>query len=98
MLAQRLLRLGLVGRAPARRNAGSGVGDAEDLEQFLDGAVLAVGAVKRDERDVGPLGLEPLNQVMSRIERDDVVALGAAHPQPERRSRATPAAQATARL
>ena len=32
--------------------------------------------MERDERDVGPLGLEPLDQVVPRVERDDVVALG----------------------
>ena len=34
-------------------DARAGVGDADELEQLLDGAVLAVAAVQRDERDVG---------------------------------------------
>ena len=36
-----------------RRDAGAGVGDADELEQLLHRAVLAVAAVQRDERDVG---------------------------------------------
>ena len=34
---------------------GPGVGDPEELEQRLDGAVLAAGAVEGDEGDVGRL-------------------------------------------
>jgi len=52
-VAQRELRQHLVGAAYARVHARARVGDPQDLEQLLHGAVLAPAAVQRDERDVG---------------------------------------------
>ena len=49
---------------------GAGVGDAEDLEQLLDRAVLAAGPVQGDEGDVGALVAEPGDQVGADVERD----------------------------
>ena len=48
-------------------------GIAHHLEQLLDGAVLAVAAVQRDERDVRLLGAEPLDEVRADVDRDHLV-------------------------
>ena len=56
----------LVHAANAGGDAGAGVGEAEDLEQLLGRAVLAIGAVQGDEGDVGPLGGQPLHQIARR--------------------------------
>ena len=58
-------------------------GIADELEDLLHRAVLAVAAVERDERDVRPRVGEPLDQVRADVDRDDVVAQpleGVAHP------------------
>ena len=64
----------LVDAARAGGDPGPGEGDAEDLQQLLDGAVLAAAAVHGDEGDVGPLGDQPLDQVAAGVERHDLVA------------------------
>ena len=51
-VAHRVLGEHLVHAADAGRRAGAGVGEAEELEQLLHRAVLAVAAVQRDEGDV----------------------------------------------
>ena len=73
-LADRVLGEDLVDAAGAGRGAGAGEGDAEDLQQLLGGAVLAAGAVHRDEGDVGALGLEPPHQVGADVDRQHLVA------------------------
>ena len=72
-LAKLLLGGGLVHRAPAGADPGPGVRDREDLEQLLDGAVLAVGPVEGDERDVGAGVLQLPHEVVARVDRDHVV-------------------------
>ena len=52
MQPEQLLGLVLVHRERALAHARAGVRDAEQLEQALDAAVLAVGPVQRDEGDV----------------------------------------------
>ncbi len=42
----------------------------EDLEQLLDGAVLAAGAVQGDEGDLGALGLQRRDQLGADVDRD----------------------------
>ncbi len=64
----------LVHAADAGRDPGPGVGDAEDLQQLLGGAVLTARAVHGDEGDVGPLGAQLLDQVGADVERQDLVA------------------------
>ena len=56
-------------RAGPRR----GVGDADELEQLLDRAVLAAAAVQGDERDVGTLGLQAVDEVRADVDRQHVV-------------------------
>ena len=58
-------------QAPTPR---AGVRDAEDLEQLLDGAVLAVAAVQRDERDVGRELAQPGDEVVADVDAVDLVA------------------------
>ena len=50
--AEELLALELVHRERARKNPGTGVGDAHGFEHALDAAVFAVGAVQGDDRHV----------------------------------------------
>ena len=73
-LAHPVLGLDLVDAEHARGNAGAGVGDPQQLEQRLDRSVLASGPVQGDEGDVRPLGLEPADQALVGIDRDDLVA------------------------
>ena len=73
-VAHRVLGQHLVGGADAGRHARAGVGDPQHLEQLLHGAVLAVAAVQRDERDVGPSPLSRLDEVGADVDRDDLVA------------------------
>src|SRR3954451_17200311 len=70
----RVLREHLVGAAHAGRDPRGGVRDAEDLEELLDRAVLAVAAVHRDERHVGRLGAQTGDEVPADVDADDVVA------------------------
>ena len=62
-VAHRVLGEHLVGRPHACRDARAGVRDAHHLEQLLDGAVLAVAAVQRDERDLGLLRGQPIDEI-----------------------------------
>ena len=73
-VAHRVLGEHLVGRADAGRHARAGVGDADDLQQLLHGPVLAVAAVQRDERDIGRVRGQAVEQVRSDVDRDDPVA------------------------
>ena len=73
-LAHPVLGLDLVHAEHAGGDARTGVGDAEQLEQRLDGPVLAAGAVEGDEGDLGPLPLEPGDELLVGVDRDDVVA------------------------
>ena len=50
------------------------VRDADQLEQLLDRAVLAAAAVQGDERDVGPLGLQAVDEVGADVDRQHLVA------------------------
>jgi hypothetical protein len=52
-IAHRVLGNDLVGAAHARADPAARVRDPDDLEELLDGAVLAVAAVQADERRVG---------------------------------------------
>ncbi len=63
----------LVGSSDAGRDAGSGVRDPKYLQQLLHGAVLAVAPVQRDERDLGLLGAERVDQIRSGIDRQHLV-------------------------
>ena len=56
------------------RDPGAGVGDPEQLEQRLDGPVLAARSVQGDEGDVGALLLEPADEALVGVDRDDLVA------------------------
>src|SRR5262249_49962469 len=69
-LAHRMLGQHLVDAAGAGRGGGAGEGDAEDLEQLLGGAVLAAGAVHRDEGDVGTGGFEPPHEGGADVDRE----------------------------
>ena len=72
------------------------VGDAEDLEQLLRGAVLAARAVQGDEGDLGPLLLQPPHQVGAGVERHHLVAERLERVlDPAPRSAARPGAPAT---
>jgi hypothetical protein len=64
----------LVDAADARRGTRGGVRDAEQLEQFLDRAVLAAAAVQRDERDVGRGGGQAVDEVRADVDRRHLVA------------------------
>jgi hypothetical protein len=68
-----VLGLDLVHAEDAGADPGTGVGDAEQLEQRLHRAVLATGAVEGDEGDVGPLLLEPRDEPLVGVDRDDLV-------------------------
>ena len=46
----------------------------EDLEQLLDGAVLAARAVQGDEGDLGALGLQARDQIGADVDRQRLVA------------------------
>ncbi len=63
----------LVGGADARGHAGPGVGDPHHLEQLLHRPVLAVAAVKRDERDLGSGCAQPVDQVRADVDLDHLV-------------------------
>ena len=65
-VAQRVLGDDLVHAADAGARAGAGVRHADELEQLLHRAVLAAAAVQRDERDVGPLAQQALDEVARR--------------------------------
>ena len=69
MFGEHLVRGADAGRHPRTR-----VGNSHDLEQLLHGAVLAVTPVKGDERDIGPLGHQSIDQVAADVDRDDAVA------------------------
>jgi hypothetical protein len=71
--AQRVLGGDLVDRASAGRDAGAGVGDVQDLEDLLDGAVLAADPVQGDEGDLRALGLQGRDQAGADIDREHVV-------------------------
>ena len=49
-------------------------GIAEQLEQLLDGAVLAAAAVQRHERHVRALVAEPVDEVRADVDRHHLVA------------------------
>ncbi len=51
-----------------------GVRDAEDLEQLLDGAVLAVAAVQGEKRDVGLVASQPRDQVRPDVDGQRLMA------------------------
>ena len=51
-----------------------GIGDAEDLEHALDGAVLAIAAVQGIERDVGLQLGEHLGDVAANLDARDAIA------------------------
>jgi hypothetical protein len=68
MLGQHLVR-----RTNAGQDAGAGVGHAEYLEQLLDGAILAVAAVHRDERHLGPRLAQAADEVQSNVDRHGLV-------------------------
>ena len=98
LLGEEVLGDRLVPRQRARHHAGPGVGDAEELQQLLDGAVLAVLAVQRDVGGVGALASERRDQVGGHVERQHVVARGRrARRRPGGRWRARPRARASAR-
>ena len=81
---EHVLRQHLVHAAHAREHAGAGVRHADDLEQLLDGAVLAAAPVQRDERHVG-LRLAQLARraCASDVDRHDLVRRAArARPRP----------------
>ena len=73
--AEELLGLDLVERQRARQDTGARVGDAEDFEQPLDAAVLAVGTVKGDEGDVDRRLTQHLIDVGVDVDLHGVVAL-----------------------
>ena len=73
-VAHRVLGEHLVHAADAGGRAGAGVGEADELEQLLHGAVLAAAAVQRDERDVGARRLEPLDEVGADVDARHLVA------------------------
>ena len=63
-------------QAPGPRG---GVRDADQLEQLLDGPVLAAAAVQGDERDVRALGLQAVDEVGADVDRQHLV------PEPRQR-------------
>ena len=63
----------LVHAESAGGDPGAGVGQFEDLEQLLDGAVLTPRAMQSDEDDVGTLLAEPANEVLAHVDADGVV-------------------------
>ena len=71
-LHRRMQRV-LVLSATAHERVGADIGDAQKLEQALDGAVLAVLAVKRAVAHVGALAAQRRHQLARRVERDDLV-------------------------
>ena len=73
-VAEGVLGQHLVGAAHARADARAGVGDAEDLEQLLHRAVLAVAAVQRDERRVGLELAQARDEVVADVEAEHLVA------------------------
>ena len=73
-LDEQVLGEDLVDRADAGEDPRAGVRDPEDLEELLDGAVLAVPPVERDERGVGRRGTQALDQVGPHVDRDNLVA------------------------
>ena len=66
---QRVLVLG----ATAYERVGADIGDAQKLEQALDGTILAVLAVKRAVAHVGALAAQRGHQLARRVERDDLM-------------------------
>ena len=66
---QRVLVLG----ATAHERVGADIGDAQKLEQALDGTILAVLAVKRAVAHVGAFAAQRGHQLARRVERDDLV-------------------------
>src|SRR5262249_40065716 len=83
---QQVLGQHLVHRAHAGEWGGAGVGDAEDLEQLLDSAVLAAGAVQHDERGLRRLGAQPLHETGAHADRHPLTPqrLGPPRPPPRR--------------
>ena len=73
-VAQRVLGHDLVHAADAGAGPRGRVGDADELEQLLDGPVLAAAAVQRDERDVRALRLQAVDEVGADVDRQHVVA------------------------
>ncbi len=71
---QQVLGEHLVHRARAGQDAGARVGHAEDLQQLLHGAVLAVAAVEGHERDLGRLVAQPADQVEAHVDAHHLVA------------------------
>ena len=69
-----VLGLDLVHAEDAGADPGAGVGNPEQLEQRLDGPVLAARSMQGDEGDVGVLLLEPGDEPLVGVDRDDVVA------------------------
>ena len=71
-LHRRMQRV-LVLRATAHKRVGPDIGDAQKLEQALDGAVFAVLAVKRAVAYIGALAAQRRHQLARRVERNDLV-------------------------
>ena len=63
----------LVLSTTAHERIGADVGDAQKLEQTLDGTVLAVLAVKRAVTHVGALAAQRGHQLARRVERNDLM-------------------------
>ena len=73
-VAHRVLGDDLVHAADAGGRARAGVGEADEVEQLLDRAVLAAAAVQRHERDVRARLLEPVDEVRADVDHVHVVA------------------------
>ena len=71
-LHRRMQRV-LILSATAHERVRADIGDAQKLEQALDGTVLAVLAVKRAVAHVGALAAQRGHQLARRVERDDLV-------------------------
>ena len=71
--AELVLGAHLVPAADAGGDARARVGDRQHLEQLLDGSVLAVAAVQADERGVDLDLAQPLDEVVTDVDRAHLV-------------------------
>ena len=85
MFAKDVLGKALVHAALAGGDAWTRIGDVQQFEQRLDGAILALGPVQSDEGDIGSFRLEPADQLGAEVHHIDIVAKieqGLGHPLP----------------
>ncbi len=70
MVAHRVLGKHLVRGAYACRDSRARVPDAHHLEQLLHRPILPVAAVQCNERDIGAIGAEAVNEIGAHVDRD----------------------------